>query len=127
MLLPWRRKHRDANLSRYLDGELDGSEMDEVTERLVLDDSSAERLDAYSIVSRLVDLATGPPGMPDSEAAADRVLGRLAVAPAAGAVLSFANPRYGRRRHLTPALLASLGLLLTAGVTIVGLRRRGIV
>lgn len=127
MLLPWRRKRLDVMLSRYLDGELDGAEMDEVSELLVFDDGCREALDTYSTVSRLVDLATAPSETPDPEAAADRVLQRLAKTPEARATPSLAGPRLGRRRHLTPALLASVGLLVTAGVTLVGLRRRGIV
>jgi len=124
MWSPWRGRRLDAQLSAYLDGELDLPEQDEVAERLVLDGRCRQTLDAYATAARLARAATAPPRRPDGAAAADRLLARLARGGAGRPVA--ARPA-ARRRLLIPALLASVGLLVTAGVTWVGLRRRGLV
>ena len=78
------------------------------------------RLDAYSRATELVGAATRPPVIPDAVAFADRLM--ALVADREGRVVE--SPR--RPRLVSPAVLASIGLLVTAGVTLVGLRRRGI-
>ena len=78
------------------------------------------RLHAYSRATELVGAATRPAVSPDAVAFADRLM--ALVADREGRVVE--SPR--RPRLVSPAVLASIGLLVTAGVTLVGLRRRGI-
>jgi hypothetical protein len=67
-------------------------------------------------VDDLVDRVLEPPlPLPDAQAAADRVLARLRRYQGQG---SF---------PWKPALVASVGVLVTAGVAFAGLRRRGLV
>lgn len=123
MWTPWRRQRLNARLSAYLDGELDVPDQDEVTDRIVLDATTRATLDAFAAVDRLVDEALAPPHLPDREAAADRLLSlcHAQASPPRAARLP------ARRRHLAPAVVASVGILVTAGVTFMGLRRRGLV
>ncbi|MFH1567261.1 MAG: hypothetical protein ABIL09_04615 [Gemmatimonadota bacterium] len=125
MWSPWRGRRLDALLSAYLDGELDPPQQDEVTERLVMDGRCRRALDTYAAATRLAQQATAPRHRIDGAAAADRLMARLADGRTAGAALPPAVRR--RRSRLVPALLATAGLLVTAGVTYVGLRRRGLV
>ena len=124
--LPWRRvQNSQRMLSDYLDGELPPESAGEVEERMVLDGASRQRLDAYLRVTELVRAATAPADIPDTAAFMVGVETGLATPSAhvdAGTV--FAPPP--RRRLATGAVVASIGLLVT-GVTLVGLRRRGIV
>ena len=77
----------------------------------------AARMDT---VDGLVERALEPPPpLPDAQAAADRVLARLRPLRAG------AHPDRGSFPW-KPALLASVGILVTAGA-IAGLRRRGLV
>jgi len=119
----WRRRRLSAQLSAYLDGELDRPAQDEVTDHIVLDPDSRSTLAAYAAVDRLVERALAPPCQPNPATAADRLTGRCRMP---GSQPATARPSM-RRRHLAPAVVASVGILLTAGVTLVGLRRRGIV
>ena len=123
MWYPWRQRRLSAQLSAYLDGELDLASQDEVTDRIVLDPGSRATLAAYAAVDQLVEQSLAPPVLPGRAAAADRLVDRCLAPPTASAP---ARPA-ARRRHLAPAVVASVGILVTAGVTLVGLRRRGIV
>jgi len=123
MWTPWRRRRHSAQLSAYLDGELDASSQDEVTDRIVLNPASRAALDEFAAVDQLVELALAPAHLPDREAAADLLLSRCQAAATPPA----AAPAAARRRHLAPAVVASVGILVTAGVTFMGLRRRGLV
>ena len=72
-------------------------------------------------VDDLVDRALDPPPpFPDSQAAADRVLARLRQLRDHGDQVRRAFP-------WKPALVASVGILVTAGVAFAGLRRRRVV
>lgn len=119
-----RDRNRDDMLSAYLDGELDPDGDSEVEERIVMEPDSADRLARLARTALLADAAIAPPTLPDPQAFADRLVGRLGqTAPAAPSA-----PRRPLPRRLgSPAVLASVGLIVTAGVTLVGLRRRGIV
>ena len=72
-------------------------------------------------VDDLVDRVLEPPlPLPDAQAAADRVLARLR---------QLRTRRYQGQGSFPwkPALVASVGVLVTAGVAFAGLRRRGLV
>lgn len=126
-----RRRRLNALLSAYLDGELDAPAQDEATDHIVLDPASRATLDAYAAADRLVGQALAPPAVPDWSAAADRLLSRCRAPespPTASSLLPTRRRHLPtRRRHLAPAVVASVGILVTAGVTFLGLRRRGIV
>lgn len=117
---PWSERGKSRRLlSDYLDGELSPWERKEVEEEIALNAAARDRLGAYSRVTELVDAASSPPRVPDAVAFADRLMAHVADREVA-----VERPR--RRRLVSPAVLASVGLLVTAGVTLVGLRRRGI-
>lgn len=117
---PWSERGKSRRLlSDYLDGELSPWDRKEVEEEIALNAAARDRLGAYSRVAELVDAASSPPRVPDAVAFADRLMAHVADREVA-----VERPR--RRRLVSPAVLASVGLLVTAGVTLVGLRRRGI-
>lgn len=119
--LPWSERGKSRRLlSDYLDGELSARDRDQAEEEITLNAAARGRLDAYNRATELVDAATRPPVIPDAVAFADRLM--ALVADREGRVVE--SPR--RPRLVSPAVLASIGLLVTAGVTLVGLRRRGI-
>ena len=121
--LPWSEKGRSRRLlSDYLDGQLSARDRDQVEEEITLNAAARNRLDAYSRVTELVGAATAPPRMPDAVAFADRLMARVVDRETAVKTVA----RRPSRSRLSPAVLASIGLLITAGVTLVGLRRRGI-
>ena len=130
---PWRKRHTDRDLSAYLDGELGPEGMDRIGESIAFQSSSRERLDSYARLSELLEDAIAPPHIPDSSTFADELTERVmgaAVAARTGADSRSASP--SRRLRLPSArtsatVLASIGILVTAGVTIAGLRRRGLV
>ena len=119
--LPWSERGKSRRLlSDYLDGELSARDRDQVEEGTALNAAARGRLDAYSRATELVGAATRPPMIPDAVAFADRLM--ALVADREGRVVESRR----RPRLVSPAVLASIGLLVTAGVTLVGLRRRGI-
>lgn len=113
----WIRRRFGHRMSAYLDGELDEGESAALGERLVFDATARNGLRGLVAVDRLVCAALALPQRPDPEA----LLRRLAHQPAAP---ERARARVHRRRHLAPAVVASVGLLITAGVAIFRLRRR---
>jgi len=123
-MLFWRRhRNTEAMLSSYLDGELDPQELMDVGERIALSPEARRALDAYAAASGLVQAATAPRQAPDPSAAANRIMDRLAREEQVDVRPQRARPR----RHLSPAVIASVGLLVTAGVALAGLRRRGLI
>lgn len=119
--LPWSVRGKSRRLlSDYLDGELSAWDREEAEEDIALKPAARDRLDAYSRVTELVDAATSPDRVPDAVDFADRLMAHVADRGAA------VEPSQRRPRLVSPAVLASIGLLVTAGVTLVGLRRRGI-
>jgi anti-sigma factor RsiW len=121
-ILPWESNKAESKLSAYLDGELDDQEAAELGERLVFDVEFKEKKEAYKRLFELVDLATSPASLPDSTAFADHLVKNLGgPSPKAQAA------PLPSRSKLKPALLASVGILLTAGLAFAGLRRRGLV
>lgn len=113
----WRKRAADRDLSAFLDDELDDDRAAEIGERLVFDPDYRHRRDQFDQVTALTDAATAPAEIPSSA----QFAARIAETAAAGA------PPPTPTRRLSPALLASVGLLITAGVTFAGLRRRGLV
>ena len=119
--LPWSERGKSRRLlSDYLDGELSARDRDQAEEEIALNAAARARLDAYSRATELVGAATRPPMIPDAVAFADRLM--ALVADREGRVVESSH----RPRLVSPAVLASIGFLVTAGVTLVGLRRRGI-
>ena len=119
-LLPWKRRHTGPDLSAYIDGELDAHSAAELSEYLVFDPRLRAERDCLEQISALADAALAPERLPDTEAFADRVLQAIDH-PAPAELPSTSSSR------LKPAMLASVGLLVTAGLTFAGLRRRGLV
>ena len=120
-LLPWKRKKMGADLSAYIDGELDAYRAAELSEDLVFDPRLQNKIYRLEQISALAGASLEPGPLPDPKTAADQIL--QAVEPALAPPL--AAPQ--TRKRLKPALIASVGLLLTAGITFAGLRRRGLV
>ena len=120
-VFPWRRRE-EQTLSAFLDGELDDGEMAACGDRLILDERFRRQRDLLERVAALARAALAPPRIPDSAAFADRVMeamGRPGAARAAAPAPA--------RSLVRPAILASLGIALTVGLTLAGLRRRGLV
>jgi len=117
----WHDRALARQLSQYLDGELDARERDALLERLALDPGARARLQALRRTDELAREAGTPPAPPDVPAA----LAHLEAAAAAGAS---AQPAPAvPPGHLRPALLASAGLLVTAGLALFELRRRRLI
>jgi anti-sigma factor RsiW len=120
---PWKKIRFKRQLSAYLDDELAADEADAVGERLVFDAGARQQLRAYEQLDALTRSALVPTHRPDPEVAAAHLLQAIGTDEADPAASVETTPR----RHLRPALLASIGLLVTAGVALAGLRRRGLV
>ena len=121
-VFPWRKNKAGIQLSAHIDGELDELEATALDEHLVFDASLKEKRDAYAKASELANAAMAPPQMPDSTEFADRLIKILDGPAREGQPLPAPS-----RSKLKPALLASIGIALTAGLTFVGLRRRGLI
>lgn len=114
MLSRWRRRRRPSG-----SGE-DGLEPG-VSGRLVPGLRARWEAARMRTVDDLVDRALEPPPpFPDAQAAADRVLARLRQLKDPGDPVGGSFP-------WKRALVASAGILVTAGVAFAGLRRRGVV
>lgn len=110
-----RRKMRRA-LSAYIDGELAPSLRDHLGEQLAFDDQLRSELAQLESTDALVHQALEPVHIPAP--ASIQPAQEIAAPP------SITTPS---RRRLTPVALAAAGLLVTAGITLASLRRRGIV
>ena len=118
-----KNKKKDELLSAYLDGELEMDDVAEVEERIVMEPASADRRAVLENAAQLADAAMIPPSGPETEAFADRLMACLGKRSSTVEAIQLERPR----RLPSTAVLASAGLILTAGVTLVGLRRRGLV
>ena len=114
-LLPWKRRDLQQQLSAYLDGELDPQKVPSMGEDLVFDRELRDTLADYAHTDSLVSQALAPEMQPDARAFADA----LTLAPAE-------TPPVPARR-IKPAVWASVGILVTAGLAFAGLKRRGLV
>lgn len=111
----WHRRGKE--LSAFADAELTGAAADRVAERLVFEAEARQDLDRLRRLDTLVAAALAPTSpAPDAGAVADAVLAQLPKAPAPAPI---------RSRNWTPTVVASVGLLVTAGVAFAGLKRRG--
>ena len=116
MLDKWRHR-RGKELSAFADAELTGAAADRVAERLVFEAEARQDLDRLRRLDTLVAAALAPTSSaPNAGAVADAVLAQLPKAP---------TPAPIRSRNWTPTVVASVGLLVTAGVAFAGLKRRG--
>lgn len=118
----WPRPGRD--LSAFADGELRDAAADQAAERIVFDDAARLELARMKRLDGLLAEALTAPGPAlDADGVADAVLAQIAEPPV-GSAVACAAPQ----RNWTPtvvASVASVGLLVTAGVALAGLKRRG--
>jgi anti-sigma factor RsiW len=123
MQAPWQKRKTELRLSAYIDGELDEREAAEIGDHLVFDPSFCARLQHYEQVTALANAALAPAQPPDSSAFAARLVEALNADPDPCP----SDPEPSTYNRLKPALLASAGILLTAGLTLAGLRRRNLI
>jgi anti-sigma factor RsiW len=121
-ILPWSKKKLEKTLSAYVDGELDSGELAEIGERVVFEPHARELLDLFRRVKGLVDRSVISEEVPSREVP-EHVWERVGVEGGSDPV----PERGARRRQWNSATILSVGLLVTAGVALVGLRRRGLV
>ena len=122
-LLSWRKRRADQQLSAYLDGELSPQQTAAVGERLVFDRGCRDRLASFQRLAEVVDAALSPPRLPDPTALTARLANQAARSPREHPRLA----RPGRTWVRPAAVLASVGLLVTAGLALAQLRRRGLI
>ena len=115
MRLPWRRDADGHRISAYLDGELIQPEEAELSDRLVFDQDLRARLARVRQTDAMVSAALAVDSVPVSTPFGEKLVARIDASP----VTSSASAR-----NLKPALYASVGILITVGITFVGLRRR---
>jgi anti-sigma factor RsiW len=115
--LPWKKRDLERQLSAHLDGELDAGETLSLGEHLVFDAELCQTLAAYAQTDDLIGRALEPETRPDAQAFADDLVAGLGAA----------DPPPLARRWIKPAVWASVGILVTAGLTIAGLKRQGLV
>ncbi len=123
----WQHHTLERQLSAHLDGELPADIADALNERLALDPRALAVLQTLSRVDRLTRLAVTPEARPDLDATIAGLQRRVAAHRVAAAASGTAAAATGGWKQLTPALLASAGLLVTASIAFLGLRRRGLV
>ena len=123
VVLPWRKKELETPLSTYVDNELDTLDLDEIGEQVVFDPEVRDLLDSFRSVKELVNSALEPERVLE----ADQMVQRLETQVESPTSDDLPRNRRTRRRRSSATILASVGLLVTAGVTFVGLRRRGLV
>ena len=120
-ILPWGKKKQEIPLSSYIDGELDSRELSDIGERVVFEPQARELLDLFRRVKDLVDRAVLPEQVPRRNVP-EHLWARVGVEDGPGPL-----PERRRWRQRNSAAILSVGLLVTAGVALVGLRRRGVV
>ena len=121
-ILPWGKKKQEMPLSSYIDGELDSRELSDIGERVVFEPQARELLDLFRRVKDLVDRAVIPEQVPRRDVPGHLWEG-VGVEDGPGPL----PERRSRWRQRHSAAILSVGLLVTAGVALVGLRRRGVV
>ncbi len=118
-----RRRRQQQELSAFADGELADETTDRVAERVVFDERARQELLSVRRIDALVAAALAPHPQADANvragAAADAALDAIC------AQLPAPPPTTPEPRNWTPTVVASVGLLVTAGVAFAGLKRRG--
>ena len=116
-LLPWKKNDHLRDLSEYIDGQLDSQRSLNLSEQLVFDHQLRQSMSEYVRTDELVGNALTPTSLPDAESFANALITELD------------NPETPppKQRRIQPVLWASFGLLVTAGITFAGLKRRGVV
>ena len=120
-LMPWDKKKRGAPLSAYIDDELDCEEQAEIGERIVFEPQARELLDLFRRAKDLVDRAAIPERVPARE-----IPEHLWERADAGNGLDPGPRGSGSWQKRNSLAILSVGLLVTAGVALLGLRRRGL-
>lgn len=121
-ILPWDKKKLETPLSAYIDGELGSEEQAEIGERVVFEPQARELLDLFRRAKGLVDRAAIPDRVPAREIP-EHLWEQVGVEDGFDPGVQ----RTSRWRTRNSAAILSVGLLVTAGVALLGLRRRGLV
>ena len=116
-LLPWKKSQQQKRLSVYLDGELDPQETLGICEHLVFDNELRKTLAGYNRADEIVGQALAPVILPDTVQFADELIATLGT--------DAQTPQTPRR--INSAVWASVGLIVTAGLTFAELRHHGLV
>ena len=122
--LPWRKKNREMPLSAYVDGELNNRQLMEIGEDLVLNPKAREALDSLSDVKFLVEDTLAPIQIPNSKEVAANIWKCLQAPNKTIQSLKLYNRN---RRRNSAAMIASIGLLVTAGITFARFRKRRLI
>jgi anti-sigma factor RsiW len=111
------KKNRQQQLSAYIDGELLPSQEMRIGEQLAFDAELRSQLADLERTNAIVaaTLTTAP------------AIEAETFAAGIGGTAPRDTPSQKPRRHLAPAAIAAAGILVTAGITLASLRRRGIV
>lgn len=121
-LLPWDKKKLGVPLSAYIDDELDCDKQAEIGERIVFEPQARELLDLFRRAKDLVDRAAIPERVPARE-----IPEHLWEPAGAGDGLDTGPRGSSSWQRRNSVAILSVGLLVTAGVALLGLRRRGLV
>ena len=119
---PWKKVARGYKLSVFLDGELDRPAADRLREQLVFDQRLKYEMRDYTRLDELVEGAF----MVHDQVEVDERVGQIEKALEIDAEPEPVG-RQKTQRNIKPALVASLGVLVTAGIALAELRRRGLV
>ncbi len=125
MLDMWwpRRRRQQQELSAFADGELSDETTDRVAERVVFDERTRRELTGVRHMDALLAAALAPHPLADADVRADAAAD--AILDALRAQLQAPPQTTPGPRSWTPTVVASVGLLVTAGVAFAGLKRRG--
>ena len=122
--LPWRKKKLEMPLSAYVDDELNNRQSLELGEHLVLNPKARETIDSLSDVKHLVENTLAPTHIPNSKEVASNLWKCLQAPDKTVQSLKLYNRN---RRRNSAAMIASIGLLVTAGITFARFRKRRLV
>lgn len=109
-------KNKRRELSAYIDGELPAAHQMRIGEQLAFDANLRSQLAELEQAQAFANAALTPPAADPATFVDNLSTAMPSEAP---------SPK--TRRHLAPAAIAAAGILVTAGITLARLRRRGIV
>ncbi len=113
---------REERISAFIDGELDDDEREQMAARFALDPQIRQNIHDLRAVDDLVHQALLPPSVPSADLCA-----QTAWCHPGDQLLALMPAPPSTQSRVPAAVLASVGLLVTAGIAFVGLRRRGLV